>query len=65
MVVYAMKHKVGIKIAFDVINPWSTLDRNTPVSFRGKNVCICEETGVPAPLRLTLVMLCIEVLCYI
>ena len=50
MVVYPMKHKVGIKIAFDVINPWSRVNRNTPVSFRGKNVCICEEIGVPAPL---------------
>ena len=51
MVVYPMKHQVGIKIAFDVINPCSRVDRNTPVTFRGKNVCICEEIGLPAPLR--------------
>ena len=50
MVVYHMKHKVGIKIAFDVINPWSRVDRNTPVSLWGENVCICEEIGVPAHL---------------
>ena len=36
MVVYSMKHKVDLKTVFDVMNPWSRIDRNILVSFVGK-----------------------------
>ena len=31
-----MKHRVDLKILLDVINPWSRVDRNIPVSLQEK-----------------------------
>ena len=46
-----MKHKVSIKIAFYVINPWSGVDRNTPVSLWGKVHAFVRKLVYPPPLR--------------
>ena len=45
MVVYptCMKHRVNLKILLDVINQWSRVDRNIPVSLWGKNSCMCQK----------------------
>ena len=45
-----MKHRVDLKILLDVINLWSRVNRNIPVSLWEKNSCMYEEIGVPAPL---------------
>ena len=49
MAIYLMKRKVGIKIAFDIINPLSRVDRNIPVSFRGKNYTFMRKLVYPPP----------------
>ena len=51
MVVYPVKHRVDGKIFFDIINQWSRVDRNIPVSFWEKNSCMCEENWYTRPLN--------------
>ena len=58
MVVYFTKRKVDIKI-LRVINPQLRVDRNIPVCLWEKNLCVCEEIGVPARL-MQLLILCRE-----
>ena len=46
-----MKHRVDRKILLDVINLWSKVDRNIPVSLWEKNSCMCEENWCTRPLK--------------
>ena len=49
-----MKHRVDRKILLDVVNLWSRVDRNIPVSLWGKIHACVRKTGVSAPLSLLL-----------
>ena len=51
MVVYPMMHRVDRKILLDVINPWSRVDRNIPVSLWEEIHACVRKIGVPAPLN--------------
>ena len=52
MVVYLMKHRVNVKVLLDIINAWSRVDKNIPVSFWEKiHVCV-RKNGVLAPLSI-------------
>ena len=51
MVLYPMKHSVDLKILLDVINPWSRVDRNIPVSLWGTDSCMCEENWCTHPFK--------------
>ena len=46
MVVYLMKQRVILKILLDVINPWSRVDRNIPVSLWKKINAFVRKIGV-------------------
>ena len=47
-----MKHRVDQKILLGIINPWSRVDRDIPLSVCRKIYACVRKIGVPAPLRL-------------
>ena len=46
-----MKRSVDRKILLDIINPWSRVDKNIPVSLCEKNSCMYEENWCTRPLN--------------
>ena len=56
MVVYPTKHRVDRKILLNVINLWSRVDRNIPVSLWEKNSCMCEKKWCTRPLKGTTII---------
>ena len=46
-----MKHRVDPKILLEVINSWSRVDKNIPVSLWEKIHASVRKIGVPFPLK--------------